>query len=565
MSVDDGFSARVGTWLRGKWKLERLIAVGGMAGVFEARHKIGRVAAIKLLRPEVAFDRSVRERFEQEAAAVNSVGHHAIVQVLDVDEAEDGTPFLVMELLEGETLADRAEDDKRMKPELLLDIVDQLLDVLVACHKKGIIHRDIKPENLFLQSNGRLKVLDFGIARVREGVRTIAGTMLGTVAFMPPEQLKGEKVDARSDLFAVGATMFAVMAGRRLHLAKDDAELATMMLSRPAPALASVSSAPEPLCWVVDRALAHLPKRRYPDAQTMRGDVWAARRGERPPYASACLRAGQAADAMSEEDDAQERSTPTQSDKSPARLGGDLPTTDPQMPVFVSGMPVPVTEPQLPAFAAHQEPLPDATQEDAEPRGASASGASASGASATKDHSDPEPKTGANAAKTKLGIGHSDADDDMAPHTDEHWRPGDAGGADDDEDGVGSAGDDGAASAEASTQDDPAPEGDQAPEGSLATDKEAAEDEEAASDDEARAVPSDAPDDSPSSEVFDSLPPQGAAPEIDATQVAQAQTKSYGIWILVLLVLGTVAYGVWYVQVLQVPSPAPKGSGTAKP
>jgi len=341
--------ARVGTTLRGKWKLERLIAVGGMAAVYLARHKIGRDAAIKVLHPEIAADSRVRERFEQEALAVNNIGHPGVVEVLDVDSTDDGSHYLVMELLDGETLADRAERDTP-KMSYVLDVVDQLLDVLVACHKRGVIHRDIKPENLFIQRDGKLKVLDFGIAQVRAGVRTVAGTMLGTVAFMPPEQLKGTDIDGRADLFAVGATMFSVIAGRRVHLVANDARLAMKMLTTPAPALASVTQdVAEGVCLVVDRALAFLPERRYPDAQTMRGDVWALQRNDRPPYARACV----AADL-----DPHVTSLPAKQGDKP-RTTGELPATDPQMPAFAEQKAeLPNTDPQMPTFAKGDKELP---------------------------------------------------------------------------------------------------------------------------------------------------------------------------------------------------------------
>jgi len=284
-----------------------------------------------------------------------------VVEILDIDETEDGNAFLVMELLDGETLADRAERMGKLEPKPLLVLVDQLLDVLVACHRKGIIHRDIKPENLFIQRDGKLKVLDFGIARMREGVRTQAGTMLGTVAFIPPEQLKGLDVDARADLFGVGATMFSVLTGRRIHLSKSDSELAIKMLTTPAPALASVlEDVDENLAMVVDRALAFLPPRRYPDAVTMRGDVWALQRSGRPPYANACEQAGQDPRVVELPTDA---GTPTA--KAGARVAkgaaAELPATDPQMPVFAASG-IPSTDPQMPVFASAVAPADQAGQ-----------------------------------------------------------------------------------------------------------------------------------------------------------------------------------------------------------
>jgi eukaryotic-like serine/threonine-protein kinase len=376
------FEARVGTWLRDKWKLERLLAVGGMAGVYVARHKIGKVAAIKLLRTEIAVDKRIRERFEQEAHAIHTVGHDGVVEVLDVDEVDDGTPFMVMELLDGETLADRVERDRKIKVDHLLDIVDQLLDVLVACHKKGIIHRDIKPENLFIQQNGRLKVLDFGIARMREGVKTVAGTMLGTVAFMPPEQLKGADIDARADLYSVGATMFAVLAGRRIHEADNDTDLAIAILGTPAPSLSSVvPSVPMPVCMIVDRALAFLPDRRYPDAQTMRGDVWAAKRNQRPPYANACKEAGQAPDVMKE---------PKPDDGKKTRPdAGALPSTDPQLPIF-DKPPLPTTAEQLPVFVPKERPPEAEPPDPTPPPDTNEKWPPVPAAKATKENEEPE-------------------------------------------------------------------------------------------------------------------------------------------------------------------------------
>ncbi|MBW2528852.1 MAG: serine/threonine protein kinase, partial [Deltaproteobacteria bacterium] len=291
---DEEFKARVGTKLRGKWSLDRLIGIGGMAAVYAATHKIGRTDAIKLLDPEVAVSEDLRARFEQEALAVNSIGHPGTVEIRDIDTTEDGTPFLVMELLEGETLAERAAAGRCQDTDNLLRLIDELLDVLVAAHAKGIIHRDIKPENLFVQQDGSLKVLDFGIARMRDGVvRTLAGTMLGTVAYMPPEQIKGEPVDRRADLFSVGATMFRLIAGRPVHEAEDEWKVGTKMLTEPAPPLAEVApKAPQAICWIVDRALAFQRGRRYPNAATMRADIRAAQNGDEPPYALARLEAG---------------------------------------------------------------------------------------------------------------------------------------------------------------------------------------------------------------------------------------------------------------------------------
>ncbi|WP_233562049.1 serine/threonine protein kinase, partial [Sorangium cellulosum] len=163
---------RVGTTLRGKWTIDRLLGIGGMAAVYAATHKIGRREAIKILHPEVARSKDLRARFEREAQAVNQFQHPGVVEIRDIDMTEDGAPFLVMELLEGESLADRLQRLGNIETGEMLRFMDELLDVLGAAHDRGIIHRDIKLDNLFVETTGRLKVLDFGIARMRDGVKT---------------------------------------------------------------------------------------------------------------------------------------------------------------------------------------------------------------------------------------------------------------------------------------------------------------------------------------------------------------------------------------------------------
>ena len=289
---------RVGTTLRGKWTLERLLGSGGMAAVYVAHHKIGRRDAIKILHPEIAENKELVARFEREAHAVNRFRHPGAVTILDIDVAEDGAPFLVMELLAGESL-----ESKRLRgsidPAEALRLSDELLDVLAAAHASDIIHRDIKPDNLFVLPDGRLKVLDFGIARMREGQsraqHTALGVTIGTLSYMPPEQVAGDPIDARADLFAVGCTMFEMASGRLPHEGSTEIELMVKMGMVPAPPLASVFPGANPgLCLVVDRALAFDKERRYPDATTMQADVRALRVGAPPPYASAKIAAGDA-------------------------------------------------------------------------------------------------------------------------------------------------------------------------------------------------------------------------------------------------------------------------------
>ncbi|WP_437836977.1 serine/threonine protein kinase [Sorangium sp. So ce1153] len=286
-------TARIGTVLRGKWRIDSLIGVGGMAAVYEATHRIGRRCAIKILHPETAVSKEIRARFEQEALAVNQLGHPAAVNVIDIDTSEDGSPFLVMELLDGESLGKRAHGSGGIEERELLRIVSTVLEVLDVAHGLGIVHRDIKPDNLFLTSSGGVKVLDFGIARMKQGgsnVRTRTGTMLGTIPYMSPEQLAGGQIDGRADIFAVGATMFRILAKRRVHEGSTESELLIKMATLPAPALRTVAPSVSPeVCAIVDRALAFDPSRRYPTARAMREDIERALGANATPHAPASV------------------------------------------------------------------------------------------------------------------------------------------------------------------------------------------------------------------------------------------------------------------------------------
>ena len=277
---------RVGQLLRGKWRLDSLLGVGGMAAVYVGTHRNGKRGAVKMMHVEIGWNEEARARFLREGYAANRVEHPGAVSVLDDDVADDGSVFLVMELLDGETLEARSEARPVRRLELgeVLAITDDLLDVLAAAHDKGIIHRDIKPENVFFTRRGEVKVLDFGIARMREeggaANMTEAGAAMGTPAFMPPEQALGkwDIVDARTDLWAVGATMFTLLTGQYVHSAETVQQLMLATMTKPAPSLCSLRpDLPRDVGHVVDCALAFLQASRWPDARTMQQAVRALR------------------------------------------------------------------------------------------------------------------------------------------------------------------------------------------------------------------------------------------------------------------------------------------------
>jgi serine/threonine protein kinase len=270
--------ARVGKTLRGKYAIERVLGVGGMASVYEATHRNGRRVAVKVLHVAVSLNADMRRRFLREGQAANAVKHPGAVVVIDDDVTEDGAAFLVMELLEGQVVEQLwHRSGERLAPELVLAIGYELCSVLEAAHHAGIIHRDIKPENLFLTRSGQLKVLDFGLARLRDQPKmTAIGMVFGTPAFMAPEQASGRasQVDARTDLWSAGATMFTLLSGETVHVGDTVQDLLVRAARKPARSLATVMPGADPrLVRLVDRALELDKEARWPSGAAMRAAI----------------------------------------------------------------------------------------------------------------------------------------------------------------------------------------------------------------------------------------------------------------------------------------------------
>jgi len=265
----------------GKYRIESVLGVGGMASVYLAVHRNGHKVALKMLHPEISADPDLRARFVREGYAANSIEHRGVVRVLDDDEADDGSVFLVMDLLHGETLTSLARRaGGKLPARTVLSLAHQLLDVVAAAHARGVVHRDIKPDNLFVTDEGVLKVLDFGIARARFAASgsdpTHTGRAMGTPAFMAPEQAIGRArdVDERTDVFACGATMFTCLSGRLVHEAESVQEQLVFAATRPVRSLATVEpELPAVLIGLVDRATAFERADRYPSATAMRAAV----------------------------------------------------------------------------------------------------------------------------------------------------------------------------------------------------------------------------------------------------------------------------------------------------
>jgi serine/threonine-protein kinase len=268
----------VGRTLGSKWRVERLVGVGGMSAVYEAsHHRNGFRAALKVLHPEIALRANVRKRFLREGYIANLIDHPGVVRVIDDHQEPDGPLFLVMDLLVGETVYARWRRlERRMAMDDLFEIADRVLDVLVVAHKKGIAHRDLKPENIFVCCSGETKVLDFGIASMRELTSkahvTQSGVSIGTPAFMAREQARGlrDEVDGQTDLWALGAMLFTLLSGRYVFDGRSVNEMLVAAATQDPPPLRTVApEVPAALADFVDRALKVSKAERWESARAM--------------------------------------------------------------------------------------------------------------------------------------------------------------------------------------------------------------------------------------------------------------------------------------------------------
>ncbi len=262
-----------------QYELGEKLGEGGMGEVFRARDtRLGRDVALKLLPADVARDAERIQRFQREARAASALNHPHIVAIYDTGEAE-GAPFIAMELVDGEALGAWVQ---REKPELrkILEVVTQVADALTTAHDAGIVHRDIKPANVLVTAQGYAKVLDFGLAKLTEArmpteeTQSIEkpiskmGAVMGTVAYMSPEQAMGRPVDARTDIFSLGAALYEAVTGQRAFAGASEIDtLHNIIHAAPAPVRKTNQLAPHELQWIVDKALAKDVAERY---QTMR-------------------------------------------------------------------------------------------------------------------------------------------------------------------------------------------------------------------------------------------------------------------------------------------------------
>ena len=251
------------------------IGTGGMGAVYRGRHlNLDCDVAVKVLKSDLAEDEQFVFRFEREARMAARIKNDNVVQVLDVRQRE-GIHYLVMEFVKGETARERVLRKGRLSEAEAMAIFVGVARGLRAAHAEGIVHRDIKPENIFVTHEGRVKLLDFGIAKLREGessFKTRTGNSMGTPAFMPPEQAAGRwnEVGPHSDLWAVGATMFTLLTGQIVHDGDTAQMIMVNAITKPAPSIAlRRPDLPAALVAVVDKALAFHPAARFANGHEM--------------------------------------------------------------------------------------------------------------------------------------------------------------------------------------------------------------------------------------------------------------------------------------------------------
>jgi eukaryotic-like serine/threonine-protein kinase len=267
--------------LGGRYELDGVVGRGGMAEVYRARDiRLDRVVAVKTLREDLARDQTFQARFRREAQSAASLNHPSIIAVYDTGEDMAGAanvPYIVMEYVDGRTLRDLLREDRRLLPERALEITDGVLRALDYSHRHGIVHRDIKPANVMLTRSAEVKVMDFGIARAvsdAQATMTQTAQVIGTAQYLSPEQARGERVDARSDLYSTGCLLYELLTGRPPFTGDSPVAIAYQHVrENPVPPSRVDPEIPAWADSIVLKAMAKDPAARYQSAADMRTDI----------------------------------------------------------------------------------------------------------------------------------------------------------------------------------------------------------------------------------------------------------------------------------------------------
>lgn len=264
----------IGRMLDDRYEILELIGSGGMANVYKARcHRLNRLVAIKILKSDLADNADFRRRFRDESRAVAQLSHANIVSVYDVSTSGE-TEYIVMELIDGITLKQYMERRGRMDWRESLHFISQIMRGLSHAHSRGIIHRDIKPQNIMVLRDGSVKVADFGIACLANASQTLTQEALGSVHYISPEQARGDRIDARSDIYSAGVVLYEMLTGRLPFEGDSAVSVAIQHLSSVPLAPRDIDpSIPEPLELICMKAMNSDPDKRYPTADAMLEDL----------------------------------------------------------------------------------------------------------------------------------------------------------------------------------------------------------------------------------------------------------------------------------------------------
>ena len=286
IQADDSVRDLIGKTIGQKYLIKSVIGEGGMGTVFEAEHyALGRTVAVKVLHPMQAKRPVAVKRFHQEARAAGAIGHPNICEVYDLGTLDDGSPYLVMERLLGETMADRIAREGGLPFGDVIDGMTEVLSALTAAHEKGIVHRDIKPENVFMTRRGAspiAKLLDFGVSKIlsmaggdEELALTRTGMVMGTPFYMSPEQARGDRdLDARVDIYGCGVMMYEMLTGRRPFRASNyNALLVQILSAQPAPARELRGDLPVGFDRVIQKSMRRARDERYQNAVEFQKDL----------------------------------------------------------------------------------------------------------------------------------------------------------------------------------------------------------------------------------------------------------------------------------------------------
>ncbi len=268
-------SLEEGSVIAERYEILKMLGQGGMGAVYKARDReLDRLVALKVIRPELAGNPSILQRFKQELLLARKITHRNIIRIFDLGVA-GGLRFITMEFVEGQDLSSLLDEGRKYTTEETVKILRQVCAALQAAHSEGVVHRDLKPQNIMIGEGGRICVMDFGLARSMEATgMTQAGTVMGTPAYMSPEQAKGMPADERSDLFSLGIIAYQMLTGVVPY--KADSALASMLLRTQGPPTPSVEinpAIPQALNDLVQKSLAVDPQDRYQSAALMDQDL----------------------------------------------------------------------------------------------------------------------------------------------------------------------------------------------------------------------------------------------------------------------------------------------------